>query len=111
MMKSNNVDHDASDFENRFDSENETSTNESEGMNPEEERDEVKEVKKMSAGATNRIRMWRLVLTLCLVATAVAITTTTYKLLVEEQERNFEVAVSIEEDSRTCVPFTSCLPC
>lgn len=77
-----------------IDDEDESSTVEPEPMGDEEERDEVQEVKKMSAGDTNRVRMWRFVVTGCLVATAVAVTLTTYRSLKDEQQQNFEVAVS-----------------
>lgn len=57
-------------------------------------RDEIGEVKKMSAQDTSRIRLWRFVVTACLVAMAVAITKTTHTFLRDEQEKNFDVAVS-----------------
>lgn len=75
-------------------SDDESSTAEPQTTDEEEERDEVQEVKKMAAGDTNRVRMWRFVVTGCLVATAVAITVTTYCFLKDEQEHNFNVAVS-----------------
>lgn len=56
-------------------------------------RDEVNEVKKMSSEETNRIRLWRLVVTACLICSGVLITIVTYRFLVDEQKANFEVAV------------------
>ena len=59
-----------------------------------EERDELDEVRKISSKETKRIRLWRIVLTVCLLATAAVITGTTFVLLKQEQEEAFVVAVS-----------------
>jgi hypothetical protein len=64
------------------------------GSPTEEERDEVQEVREMSSGDTRRIQVWRFVVTGCLLITGAAITLTTHKFLVDEQESNFETAVS-----------------
>lgn len=63
------------------------------GFNP-SERDEKKEVYKMSAKDTSRVRRWRGAMTLVLLLTALGVTLTTYKLLKDEERNNFEVAVS-----------------
>ena len=57
-------------------------------------RDEKKEVYKMSAKDTFRVQLWRAAVTLVLLLTAFAVTWTTYRLLKDEEESNFEVAVS-----------------
>lgn len=59
-----------------------------------EERDEVLEVQRMSSNDTRRIRIWRLLLALSLIATATLITGATYRELAKEQEQNFQAAVS-----------------
>ena len=48
---------------------------------------------------TRRIRVWRVLVMACLVATAAVITTVTYRFLRDEQEENFHVA--FEQFSRT----------
>lgn len=70
-----------------------SSYEESSGMS--RERDEVGEVKKMTLEETNRVRLWRILVSVCLVMTGVAITATTYRFLADEQESNFKVAVSV----------------
>ena len=60
----------------------------------EEERDEVKEVQKMSQQDTNKVNLWRLAATLVLIAVACAVTYTTYRFLKLEEQSNFETAVS-----------------
>ena len=57
------------------------------------ERDEVKEIRKMSSRDTNRIRLWRVVVTLVLLGTAVSVTFATYRLLLDKQNAIFEEAV------------------
>ena len=56
--------------------------------------DEVQEIRKLSRKDTTRIRLWRIVVTLCLLAMAAAITYTTYQKLRLDQEENFQEAVS-----------------
>ncbi|CAB9516338.1 Receptor-type guanylate cyclase gcy [Seminavis robusta] len=53
------------------------------------ERDEILEVRKQSHRETARVRMWRILVTLALLATAVAVTVTTYVLLVDREDQNF----------------------
>jgi hypothetical protein len=67
-----------------------------EGYDEEEEvdRDEVKEVRKLSSKDTTRIRCWRLVVTLVLLLTAFAVTFTTYTFLQRQEHKNFVTAVS-----------------
>lgn len=57
-------------------------------------RDEVGEVRKMSLKDTNRLRLWRIIVTGVLLLTAFAVTFTTYSLLKEQEEENFQTAVS-----------------
>ncbi|CAB9496705.1 Receptor-type guanylate cyclase gcy [Seminavis robusta] len=65
----------------------------------EEERDEVKEIQKLSQKDTRRVQLWRLAATCCLLVTALAITYTTYRFLKREETNNFETA--FEQFSRT----------
>ncbi|CAB9505736.1 Receptor-type guanylate cyclase gcy [Seminavis robusta] len=69
------------------------------GGAPSEERDEKKEVYKMSAKDTRRVRLWRFVVTAALLITALVVTLTTYRFLKNEETSNFEVA--FEQFSRT----------
>lgn len=59
-----------------------------------EERDEVKEIQKLSNRDTKRIFGLRLLLLLLLALTGVAVTWTTYTLLKREEENDFTEAVS-----------------
>lgn len=68
-------------------------SNSADGSRISRERDEIVEVKKMSSAETNRVRVWRTLVTLCLVCSGVVITLTTYRFLEDEQVKNFEVAV------------------
>jgi hypothetical protein len=61
---------------------------------PEEERDEVKEVKKHAARDTTFVRTWRVVVTGVLLTTALAVTLTTHHFLQKVDEKNFDTAVS-----------------
>ncbi|CAB9515789.1 Receptor-type guanylate cyclase gcy [Seminavis robusta] len=65
----------------------------------EDERDEKKEVYKMSAKDTRRVQLWRFVVTVALLVTALVVTLTTYRFLKDEETSNFEVA--FEQFSRT----------
>ena len=65
-------------------------------------RDEVKEVRNMSSQDTRRLRRWRLVVTGVLLLTAFAVTFTTYTLLQQQEDENFQTAV------RTCVCVCAC---
>lgn len=56
-------------------------------------RDEVVEVRKMSSKDTKRLRLWRIVVTSVLLLTAFVITFTTYKLLKQQEDSNFQTAV------------------
>jgi hypothetical protein len=56
-------------------------------------RDEVGEVRKLSSKDTNRLRLWRIVVTGVLLLTALAVTLTTYTLLEQQEEENFHTAV------------------
>jgi uncharacterized membrane protein YcjF (UPF0283 family) len=70
------------------------STHFSSGHDGDDERDEVKEVKKMSQKDTSRVIFWRFAATTVLLLTAVAVTLTTYKFLIDGEEEDFETAVS-----------------
>ena len=61
---------------------------------PEEEKDEVGEVRKMSSKDTFRVLMGRYVVTVVLLLTAFAVTFTTYIFLRDQEEENFKTAVS-----------------
>jgi uncharacterized membrane protein YcjF (UPF0283 family) len=58
-------------------------------------RDEVGEVRKMSSKDTNRLRLWRWVVTGVLLLTAFAVTFTTYTLLEQQEDKNFQTAVRV----------------
>jgi hypothetical protein len=60
---------------------------------PEADRDELKEVRKMSSKDTFRVRMWRYVVTVVLMMTAFAVTFATYTFLQNQEVENFETAV------------------
>lgn len=60
-----------------------------------EERDEKKEIHKMSAKDTFRVQLWRGAVTVVLLITALAVTLTTYKFLKAEEKNSFEVAVRL----------------
>ena len=59
----------------------------------EDDRDEVQEVERITLKDTRRLRFWRLIVTLVILLTALAVTLTTYFLLQEEQKENFESSV------------------
>ena len=61
--------------------------------NPDGRRDEVGEVRKMSSKDTNRLQLWRIVVTGVLLLTAFAVTFTTYTLLKQQEDENFQTAV------------------
>jgi hypothetical protein len=71
-----------------------SSDDESYDEKEEVDRDEVKEVRKLSSKDTTRIRCWRFVVTLVLLLTAFAVTFTTYILLQQQEHENFVTAVS-----------------
>jgi hypothetical protein len=62
----------------------------------EHRRDEVREVRKMSSKDSNRLRLWRLVVTCVLLLTAFAVTFTTFTLLTKQEDKNFKTAVSFQ---------------
>jgi len=66
-----------------------------ESSNLSEERDEIQEIRKQSQRETAQVRVWRIMVTLALLATAVAVTVTTYILLVNQEDENFRNVVSI----------------
>jgi hypothetical protein len=72
-----------------------SSDDESYDAKEEVDRDEVKEVRKLSSKDTNRIRLWRFVVTAVVLLTAVAVTLTTYALLQQQEHENFLNAVRI----------------
>ena len=60
---------------------------------PDRDRDEVAEIEKLSKAETRRVGTWRLIVTALLFAAGLIVSLTTYKLLVAEQDVNFENAV------------------
>ena len=58
------------------------------------DRDEVKEVMKLSAKETSRVKTWRIVVALIMVMTGAAVTGTSFYFLRREEEKNFDEAVS-----------------
>jgi hypothetical protein len=63
-------------------------------MFKEEERDEVKEIRKLAEKETGRVRLWRFVVTCVLLATALAVTLTTFYSLEMKEQDKFEMDVS-----------------
>lgn len=61
---------------------------------PEHSRDEEEEVRKQSQKETNRVRFWKYLVFLALLVTACSVTTTTYTLLVRQENENFRNVVS-----------------
>lgn len=61
----------------------------------EEARDEVKEVKELAKKETNRVRLWRFVVTGALLATSLAVTLVSFRFLQKEESAKFHTAVSI----------------
>ena len=51
------------------------------------------EVEKITLKDTRRLRFWRMIVTLVILVTALAVTLTTYRLLQKEQKENFKSAV------------------
>jgi hypothetical protein len=72
----------------------------------EPERDEVREVENMARKDTSRVRMWRFAVTGVLTLTAVAVTVITYRFLIEEQQNNFDTAVSVPSKGVKCTLST-----
>ena len=74
------------------------------------DRDEVKEIERRSKKQTKRIQLWRVLVTFGLVATGVAVSASTYLLLLNQEEENFTNAVSSEPSA---CPVSVCIlfPC
>lgn len=62
--------------------------------NQSEERNEVEEVKKMTEKENRRVFIWHKLVTAIMIATAIAITVTTYKILKGENADDYLTAVS-----------------
>ena len=58
-----------------------------------EARDEIKEIRKLSAKDTAWIRRWRYTVLFLLLITAITITFITYRMLVDQESENFVTAV------------------
>ena len=96
----NNVNIVATDDEGSEESNERTTDNDREVLTTDQfRRDEVKEVRKMSSKDTSRLRLWRIVVTGVLLLTAFAITFTTYTLLKQQEEKNFQTAVRFQVSS------------
>ena len=61
-------------------------------------RNERREIEKLSSKETGRVRLWRVFVTLALAATGVTVTLVTYRRLVEQEQTNFQTAVSANFD-------------
>jgi hypothetical protein len=57
------------------------------------ERDELLEVKKLSAKETRNIRLWRVIVTLTMLVAGTAVTVVAYQFLLEDEQESFESAV------------------
>lgn len=64
----------------------------------------------MSARDTRLIGLWRVIVVLSLIATATAITISTYRILEEEQNDNFVTAVSMIDLELFRLPRYGCSP-
>ena len=64
------------------------------GTIEESSRDEVKAVREQSKAETFQVLKWKLAATLALLATALIVTFTTYKLMVEQEDKIFRNVVS-----------------
>ena len=99
----NNVNIVATDDEGSEESNERTTDNDREVLTTDQfRRDEVKEVRKMSSKDTSRLRLWRIVVTGVLLLTAFAITFTTYTLLKQQEEKNFQTAVRCHSSFQSC---------
>ena len=88
-----NIKEGSDDKVNNFVDDEEVETDSTRGEEKSDRRDEVVEVRKMSSKDTNRLRLWRVVMTGVLLLTAFAITFTTYTLLEQQEDENFKTAV------------------
>ena len=66
-------------------------------------RDEVKEIEKLSQKETARVRTWRLIVTGILLLTGAAVTTSSYIALIDQEQENFEDAVSTIRYQNNCL--------
>jgi len=89
--------HDEDDLD--LNKDDETSSGDEETPTTEASRDEEGEVRKQSAKETTRVRIWRVVVTLALFATAVSVTAATYALLVKQEDENFRNVVSTKQET------------
>jgi hypothetical protein len=71
-----------------------------------EDQDEIKEMRKLSHKDTQRILLWRFVVTAVLAATAFTVTFTTYRILVNEQHESFKTGVSRKSK---CMNISDCV--
>ena len=76
-----------------YSEESDESTNEEVIATEQFRRDEVSEVRKMSSNDTFRLHSWRIVVTGVLLLTALAVTLTTYTMLQQQEDKNFQTAV------------------
>lgn len=65
-------------------------------------RDEAAEIRKESAKDTARVRTWRFLVALALLATGIAVTGLTYALLLQDEDDSFKAVVS----AVLCVPYS-----
>ena len=63
---------------------------------PSTERDEAAEVRKQSSKETAMVKTWRTLVASALLVTAVAVTATTYHLLVQDERGSFVTVVSLD---------------
>jgi len=67
---------------------------EDDDQSPDQERDESAEIRKLAQRETTRVRIWKVILLAIIAATAAAVTAGTYRILKQEEEDDFETAVS-----------------
>ena len=68
-----------------------------------EARDEIKEIRKLSAKDTAWIRRWRYTVLILLLVTAVTITFITYRMLINQENENFVTAVRKKKNCSTFI--------
>ena len=71
-------------------------------VNSSGQRDEVQEIERWSSRETARVRTWRVLVTVLLTVTGVAVSVSTYILLRNEEKHNFDEAVG--DLQRTVLP-------
>ena len=78
------------------DVEENTVVNSDKDRDPSAERDEAAEIRKQSSKETAMVNTWRTLVAAALLLTAVAVTATTYHLLIQDEQESFVTVVSCQ---------------